>query len=173
MTVRAYARRVRSDVGTGARAWRAVLLLPLLAGVLAMHVLLLCATDGAEADPMAGHAGHGTPSAATPAGTAHHGAHALGTATTAAVVALLPAVGSAMPAPTAAVASTASSHGGHGLLEVCLAVLVGVVLLALSRWSRRVGPAAVHGAHATAVVLRLAHPPPRTPPRLLLCVSRT
>lgn len=133
-----------------ARVRRALLLLPLVAGVLAMHVLLLCA--GAGPDPMAGHAGHG-------AAPSLHAA-----ATTA-----MEAVGAVVAEPGPGTAGDT----GHAALTVCLAVLAALVGLLLAA-SRRDGPvAAGRDGPRGRPVARPRHPPPPADLALLHCVSRT
>lgn len=134
--------------GTSRSVVRALLLLPLVAGVLAMHVLLLCATGGSGADPMESHAGHGS------------------AATAAAEVAPV--------APSLAVAGEPEpDHDGHATMAICLAVLVALVALALTaprgRWYRLVGAITRDALER----LPVPRPPPRGDLALLLCVSRT
>ncbi|MGG5259409.1 hypothetical protein [Phycicoccus avicenniae] len=125
------------------------LLLPLLTGVLAMHVLLLC-SDGAGA---AGHAGHASATHGMPA----HSVHLLGADPV--------TVGSAAPGPTAEASSTAEL--------VCVAVLGAVVVLVLRRRGVLAPAATGTAAPRTVVLRRLSRPPPSIRLPVLLCVSRT
>lgn len=132
------------------RVLRAGLLLPLLAGVLAMHVLLVCSGSGE------GHSDHG--------GTLSPVAmHSMAHAEAATVVEGVATVIRALP------------DTGPGLsgLAVCLAVVGAALVLGLR------GRAAFFLARPVALATRspggaaTARPPPQVPARVLLCVSRT
>ncbi|WP_207024688.1 hypothetical protein [Phycicoccus sp. DTK01] len=150
------------------RALRAALLLPLLAGVLAMHVLLLCSDGGAD------HAGHGgAPMAGMPSvplmatmpvtpATDAVAEHVHGAATTDVV------------ATTAAVLARDVADADAGsLLGMCLAVVTAGLVLALL--GRRSTPATRPRTRRRLHPLgrRAARAPPPAPLRHLLCVSRT
>lgn len=127
------------------------LYLPLLAGLLAMHVLLLC---------------HGTAEAQGAAG--RHGGHALaapfearGYGHTSAPHVIIPLA----PVPVA-------PHGPSPL-EMCLAVVAGLFIVA---GVRRRGPATLGGGALVGERLLPRWSPGRGPPpylTLVLCVSRT
>lgn len=160
---------MRSDATSApGRVLRAGLLLPLLAGVLAMHVLLLC-SDGSTGP----HTGHVTASVSPAPGhptarTAAHPDHAdrslptdTGPAASAVLSDVLAAAGGAVAGP---------SDGG---LAVCLAVLGGTLVLLLARRGALVAPPDPAPARPSGRRPHRARPPPPTPLRLLLCVSRT
>ncbi|MBT9255236.1 hypothetical protein KMZ32_09060 [Phycicoccus sp. MAQZ13P-2] len=153
------------------RALRAALLLPLLAGVLAMHVLLLCSDGGAD------HAGHdGAPMAAMPSMSATSAMAVMPAMPMADAVAehVQGAATTDVVATAAAVlARDVAGTDPSSLLGMCLAVVTAGLVLALLglRSTPVTGPRAPH---------RLRHPghratraPPPAPLRHLLCVSRT
>ncbi|WP_157577596.1 hypothetical protein [Phycicoccus jejuensis] len=153
------------------RALRAALLLPLLAGVFAMHVLLLCSDGGAD------HAGHdGAPMAGMPSMpstslmstmpvtpvTNAAAEHVPGAATTDAVA-----------TAAAVLASDVADADAGSLLGMCLAVVTAGLVLALL--GRRSTPATRPRTRRRLHPLgrRAARAPPPAPLRHLLCVSRT
>lgn len=146
------------------RALRAALLLPLLAGVLAMHVLLLCSDGGAD------HAGHhGTSMAAMPS------MPLMSTTpkTDALVEHVHQATADAVATAAAVLARDVASTDPGSLLGMCLAVVTAGLVLALLglRSTPATGPRAPHRLHPPGH--RAARAPPPAPLRHLLCVSRT
>jgi hypothetical protein len=149
---------MKGDRATGpGRVLRAGLLLPLLAGVLAMHVLLLC-SDGGGTGP---HGGHGSAVSTTPPEVhAQPAAHAV------------PVTGPALLARVLPTARDTAADPTTAALAVCLAVLtVALVLGAGPRGSLTLPPA--RSTTGGALRLHAARPPPVIPLRLLLSVSRT
>lgn len=150
------------------RLGRAALVLPVLLGVLAMHVLMLCADVGA------GHHGE-SPGAAT---AMHHSSHSddVADAMTAAAHGTSARLDRAGPV-IAAVADHApveALDSDHRAMAMCLAVLAALGLVLRRR------PSAAAGLLATALALRpgrlpaaTALPPPGPPLLLTLCVLRT
>ncbi|WP_377644350.1 hypothetical protein [Oryzobacter terrae] len=147
--------RTTPAAGASAALRRAVLLLPLVAGVLAMHVLFLCAEGGSGPGETASHARHGSTHASSSMGSpGHH-------------VPSLPSV------PDVEDRLGISPEAPAGALAACLAVLVAAALLRAtgSPWrSRGRGPGS---RRQSAPLLAMTHPPPRPVGGLLLCVSRT
>lgn len=148
------------------RILRAGLLLPLLTGVLAMHVLLLC-SDGAGEGGHGGHVGHApaavpaAPAMAAPAMTAHAPTSA---------AADVGAVGTML---VSAARGGAVADRSATTAVVCLAVLGAVVALVLRRRGGLAPRSTSTTVDHTRVRRRLARAPPSVPLPLLLCVSRT
>lgn len=153
------------------RALRAALLLPLLAGVFAMHVLLLCSDGGAD------HAGHdGAPMAGMPSmpSTSLMSTMPVTPATDAVAEHVHGAATTDVVATTAAVlARDVAGTDPGSLLGMCLAVVTAGLVLALLglRSTPATGPRAPHRLHPPGH--RAARAPPPAPLRHLLCVSRT
>lgn len=149
------------------RLGRAALVLPVLLGVLAMHVLMLCSDVGA------GHHG-GSPAAAT---AMHHGSHPadVADARTAAAHGASAVLDPAGPVIAVADRAPVDALGSdHGAMAMCLAVLAALGLVLRRR------PSAAARLLATALALRpgrlpaaTALPPPGPPRLLTLCVLRT
>lgn len=149
------------------RALRAALLLPLLAGVLAMHVLLLCSDGGAD------HAGHdGAPMAAMPSMSAIAVMPAM-PMTDAVAEHVHGAAADVVATATAVLVRDVADADAGSLLGMCLAVVTaGLVLALLGRRSTpATGPRAPRRLHPPG--RRAARAPPPAPLLHLLCVSRT